>query len=166
MASHDTSIDAHLPVHTHLIGGVDFYRYLYTYPTKSSFGSFTDRNAALQSWRGYSGHINLYTHIPFCAQKCGFCNLYTVTLGDRDVKAAAASPPPTLPLTTAAVAAAAGVTGVTTGGAAAAASGAPVWSFNSSSPTDVSRYAAAIIKVCSVSTLARAMSSYHHHYCA
>jgi hypothetical protein len=113
--------------------------YLYTYPTKQSFNASSDVKGALDAWRGYKGHINLYTHIPFCAQKCGFCNLYTVTLGDRDVRAAAAATSPT-PVPSVLSSASAAVSSL------AASPAAPVWKFNQSSPTDVSRYAAAILK--------------------
>jgi coproporphyrinogen III oxidase-like Fe-S oxidoreductase len=82
----------------------------------------------------YHSPLNLYVHVPFCAQKCGFCNLYTVTLGDKDVKAASRSPLPTLE---------ANASGAATSTATAV---RPVWKFNSNSPTDVARYANALVK--------------------
>lgn len=57
------------------------YDYLYAYPPRQSYRPFSDDQAALdlrsRSVQNLTSY-NLYLHVPFCRQICGFCNLYAV----------------------------------------------------------------------------------------
>ncbi len=52
--------------------------YVYAYPHKSAYRPFTERPALSDLWRHEDvSALSLYTHIPFCEMRCGFCNLFT-----------------------------------------------------------------------------------------
>ena len=64
--------------------------YVYTYPPKSTYCKAPPRLTANDIWRindtvQPGDELNLYIHFPFCAYKCGFCNLYTITSSDKDL---------------------------------------------------------------------------------
>ncbi|MFE3459177.1 STM4012 family radical SAM protein [Nocardiopsis aegyptia] len=55
-----------------------YQSYVYAYPHKSAYRPFPDPPALSEVWRGEDvGALSLYTHIPFCEMRCGFCNLFT-----------------------------------------------------------------------------------------
>lgn len=52
--------------------------YLYMYPPRQAYRPSADSNATLYSEGLAAGpEVNLYIHLPFCRQLCGFCNLFT-----------------------------------------------------------------------------------------
>ncbi|RKS05732.1 oxygen-independent coproporphyrinogen-3 oxidase [Nocardiopsis sp. Huas11] len=52
--------------------------YVYAYPHKSAYRPLPQPPALADVWRGEDvGALSLYTHIPFCEMRCGFCNLFT-----------------------------------------------------------------------------------------
>lgn len=59
----------------------DMPAYVYTYPPKPAYQPFTDSKRVVASWRGVSGPLNLYVHIPFCEMKCSFCSLFATVGG-------------------------------------------------------------------------------------
>lgn len=58
--------------------------YIYMYPPRQAYRNLTSKAIALRaSLRRSLTHqtqANLYIHVPFCAQICRFCNLYTTTV--------------------------------------------------------------------------------------
>ena len=62
--------------------------YVYMYPPRQAyrpFGADADVPQLVRESLARTEAINLYVHIPFCRQICGFCNLYTVTMSRHDV---------------------------------------------------------------------------------
>ncbi len=55
------------------------YDYVYAYPPRQAYEPFAHEpfDAVHRSLTG-SDELNLYVHVPFCAQICGFCNLFSV----------------------------------------------------------------------------------------
>ncbi|MCB9797858.1 MAG: coproporphyrinogen III oxidase family protein [Alphaproteobacteria bacterium] len=60
--------------------------YAYTYPPKRAYAPLSEVDG-VEVWRGYSGPLNVYLHVPFCEMKCRFCNLFTVTAPDEAAQA-------------------------------------------------------------------------------
>ncbi len=57
--------------------------YVYGYPHKKAYRPLTPR-AFAEAWRGEDlRSLYLYVHVPFCAQRCSFCNLFTLATGER-----------------------------------------------------------------------------------
>ena len=64
--------------------------YVYTYPPRSTYRELSHKYSTKDIWelneQVYSGEeLNLYIHFPFCAYKCGYCNMYTITSTDKNV---------------------------------------------------------------------------------
>ena len=61
--------------------------YLYAYPHKSTYRTFTEPMDLAELWRGETkDSVGVYIHVPFCEMRCGFCNLFTVAnLGEDAV---------------------------------------------------------------------------------
>lgn len=59
----------------------DMPAYVYTYPPKPAYQPFADSAGARETWRGVSGPLNVYVHIPFCEMKCSFCSLFAMVGG-------------------------------------------------------------------------------------
>jgi oxygen-independent coproporphyrinogen-3 oxidase len=58
--------------------GSPYQGYAYSYPHKSAYRSFASPLPLAALWAGEDpSAIGLYTHIPFCEMRCGFCNLFT-----------------------------------------------------------------------------------------
>ncbi|MDI2131558.1 STM4012 family radical SAM protein [Yinghuangia seranimata] len=54
--------------------------YVYAYPHKTAYRPFEDPPALRDVWAGQDlSSLFLYFHIPFCATRCGFCNLFLRT---------------------------------------------------------------------------------------
>jgi len=51
--------------------------YVYTYPPKPAWRPAPGGVAPAGAWRGLSGSLNVYVHVPWCEMKCSFCNLFT-----------------------------------------------------------------------------------------
>ena len=64
--------------------------YVYMYPPRQSYRAFTSDEARRLpglisgSLRRFPD-LNLYVHVPFCRQICGFCNLYAVSGNGREL---------------------------------------------------------------------------------
>jgi oxygen-independent coproporphyrinogen III oxidase len=54
-----------------------FTAYVYAYPHKTAYAPIAPRSLN-DVWRDEpDGSLFLYAHVPFCAMRCGFCNLFT-----------------------------------------------------------------------------------------
>lgn len=56
--------------------------FVYCYPLRTAYTRFESPTNLQDVWIADSLHnpdLNIYIHIPFCAYKCSFCNLFTVT---------------------------------------------------------------------------------------
>ena len=60
--------------------------YLYSYPHKTSYRSLSPRPLS-EVWSKEGSVRFLYAHIPFCSNRCGFCNLFTSANDDARVDA-------------------------------------------------------------------------------
>ena len=52
--------------------------YIYSYPHKKSYREFEKPVNLKKLWDG-TNKVSLYIHIPFCSNKCGYCNLLSTT---------------------------------------------------------------------------------------
>lgn len=61
-------------------------QYMYSYPHKSAYDSLgaSAVGAALTQWE--EEELTLYVHVPFCSFKCGYCNLFSVTAVDEEMR--------------------------------------------------------------------------------
>ena len=56
--------------------------YVYGYPHKKAYRPL-DPVGLADAWRGEDrSRLFAYVHVPFCNQRCSFCNLFTLTPGD------------------------------------------------------------------------------------
>ncbi len=63
-----------------LSGDRSDWAYLYSYPHKTAYRPFDERVPLERLWRDEpKDSLYLYAHIPFCASKCSFCNLLSVS---------------------------------------------------------------------------------------
>ncbi|MCP3772938.1 STM4012 family radical SAM protein [Paenibacillus sp. MZ04-78.2] len=68
------------------IAASPYRSYLYSYPHKTAYRELNPPLPLHELWKRESGEsFFLYMHIPFCAARCGFCNLFT--LPDRSADA-------------------------------------------------------------------------------
>ena len=52
--------------------------YVYAYPHKTAYRPFTTPKPLRDVWADEpQKSLSLYVHVPFCAMRCGFCNLFT-----------------------------------------------------------------------------------------
>lgn len=63
--------------------------YIYMYPPRQAYrrlkiGEDSVRKRIVESFRGRN-RLNVYVHVPFCRQICGFCNLYTTSIRSQEV---------------------------------------------------------------------------------
>jgi oxygen-independent coproporphyrinogen III oxidase len=60
-----------------------YVSYAYSYPHKSAYGKLVPPIPLAPLWSTQQkGSLFLYFHIPFCAMRCGFCNLFARAGGD------------------------------------------------------------------------------------
>jgi oxygen-independent coproporphyrinogen III oxidase len=60
-----------------------FVGYSYAYPHKTAYRPLDPPVRARGAWRDEDRRaLHLYLHVPFCAIRCGFCNLFTTTGAD------------------------------------------------------------------------------------
>jgi oxygen-independent coproporphyrinogen III oxidase len=63
--------------------------YIYMYPPRQAYRQldmkFPTIRAMVRRALAARNDINLYVHVPFCAQICRFCNLYTTAIRDGDI---------------------------------------------------------------------------------
>ena len=66
-----------------------YQAYSYSYPHKTSYRAFDPPVSLAEAWRNEDrSALLLYLHVPFCEQRCGFCNLFTQVQPKQDVVAA------------------------------------------------------------------------------
>ncbi|EDS78342.1 coproporphyrinogen III oxidase [Clostridium botulinum C str. Eklund] len=57
-----------------------YTNYIYSYPHKKSYRTFDKAFNLKKLWENRkSDNLTLYIHIPFCMNKCGYCNLFSTT---------------------------------------------------------------------------------------
>jgi oxygen-independent coproporphyrinogen-3 oxidase len=67
------------------LAGPPYQGYAYGYPHKTAYAPLTPPCALAEVWRGETKRaLELYVHVPFCAMRCGFCNLFTTVNADGD----------------------------------------------------------------------------------
>lgn len=72
--------------HEFIQGRSRFQSYLYSYPHKTAYRTFEAPIDLQELWRTEDkSALHLYTHIPFCAQRCAFCNLFALSNPSRDL---------------------------------------------------------------------------------
>jgi oxygen-independent coproporphyrinogen-3 oxidase len=63
---------------TQLLSGSPFVGYGYAYPHKTAYRSLAQPRPLREVWAHEDlRRLFLYVHVPFCAVRCGFCNLFT-----------------------------------------------------------------------------------------
>lgn len=74
---------------TRLAAGIDSHAafgrvgYVYGYPHKKAYRPLPRRLPLTEVWAGESRQaLFCYVHLPFCTQRCSFCNLFTFVPGD------------------------------------------------------------------------------------
>lgn len=61
-----------------LLAGSPFVGYGYAYPHKTAYRALPRPRPLAEVWAGEDRRrLFLYVHVPFCAVRCGFCNLFT-----------------------------------------------------------------------------------------
>src|SRR5947209_240546 len=56
--------------------------YVYGYPHKKAYRPFAQPLDLREVWAGEDrGGLFAYVHVPFCNQRCSFCNLFTYVPG-------------------------------------------------------------------------------------
>ncbi|MBC7977744.1 MAG: STM4012 family radical SAM protein, partial [Myxococcales bacterium] len=65
-----------------VLAATRYQSYVYAYPHKTAYRPLPPRPLG-PLWAGERrGALSLYLHIPFCEQRCGFCNLFTRPVPD------------------------------------------------------------------------------------
>ncbi|MCB9673992.1 MAG: STM4012 family radical SAM protein [Alphaproteobacteria bacterium] len=68
-----------------LFGGQPYQGYAYSYPHKTAYRAFEPDLDLREVWAGEDrSALFLYAHVPFCVQRCAFCNLFTTAQGGRE----------------------------------------------------------------------------------
>ena len=61
-----------------LLRQTPFQGYVYAYPHKTAYRPLAPPRPLSEVWAGERREaLFLYVHVPFCAMRCGFCNLFT-----------------------------------------------------------------------------------------
>ncbi|MDP2311026.1 MAG: STM4012 family radical SAM protein [Pseudomonadota bacterium] len=61
-----------------LLASGEYLSYAYAYPHKTTYRTLAPPVGLRELWAEEDrGALFLYVHVPFCEQRCGFCNLYT-----------------------------------------------------------------------------------------
>ncbi len=72
-----------------LLAGDGYLSYAYGYPHKTAYRPLDPPVSLAQAWSGERRDaLFVYAHVPFCEQRCGFCNLYTQAQPAAEVEAA------------------------------------------------------------------------------
>lgn len=70
---------------TRRLAGPTYQGYAYGYPHKTAYAPLTPPRALADIWAGAPKRaLELYVHVPFCAMRCGFCNLFTTVNANGD----------------------------------------------------------------------------------
>lgn len=63
-----------------------YYQYMYSYPHKKAYYDISDQDISKAVKEVKDKNLTLYIHIPFCSSKCGYCNLFSIPVGnDRTI---------------------------------------------------------------------------------
>ncbi|WXR61052.1 STM4012 family radical SAM protein [Peptostreptococcaceae bacterium AGR-M142] len=62
-----------------------YKNYIYSYPHKMSYSKFDTKINLKDLWNDDISNLTLYIHIPFCANKCGYCNLFSTSDINKDL---------------------------------------------------------------------------------
>ena len=63
-----------------------FHSYAYSYPHKMAYRELDEKVSLKDAWKDENKEaLFLYLHIPFCEMRCGFCNLFTMTLPEKSI---------------------------------------------------------------------------------
>ncbi|KMO27025.1 STM4012 family radical SAM protein [Methylobacterium aquaticum] len=69
-----------------ILTGPVYGGYQYAYPHKTAYGPLARPVRLRELWAEEpKTGLFLYAHVPFCAMRCGFCNLFTLTRGEGQV---------------------------------------------------------------------------------
>ena len=69
-----------------LLADQPYQAYSYSYPHKTSYRALSPSLKLADVWRGEErSALLLYIHVPFCEQRCGFCNLFTQVQPKHDL---------------------------------------------------------------------------------
>ncbi|WP_245291932.1 STM4012 family radical SAM protein [Methylobacterium tarhaniae] len=69
-----------------ILAGPVYGGYQYAYPHKTAYRPLARPVPLAEAWAEEpKDALFLYAHIPFCAMRCGFCNLFTLTRGEGQV---------------------------------------------------------------------------------
>jgi oxygen-independent coproporphyrinogen-3 oxidase len=61
-----------------VLAGSSYRGYVYAYPHKTAYRPLAPARPLREVWDGEDqSSLFLYLHVPFCAMRCGFCNLFT-----------------------------------------------------------------------------------------
>ncbi len=61
-----------------VLNGSPYASYVYAYPHKTAYRTFDPSKPLREVWANEPrSALSLYVHVPFCAMRCGFCNLFT-----------------------------------------------------------------------------------------
>lgn len=61
-----------------VLAGDPFRHYVYSYPHKTAYRALQPAVSLSDAWADEDrSALFLYLHVPFCEQRCGFCNLFT-----------------------------------------------------------------------------------------
>ncbi len=62
-----------------------YQQYMYSYPHKNAY-RFLESEMVKACLKRFSGQQKtLYYHIPFCESKCGYCNLFSIAVGAKNL---------------------------------------------------------------------------------
>src|ERR1700730_14353037 len=57
--------------------------YVYGYPHKKAYRPLERERSLAETWAGEDrSRLFCYVHVPFCGQRCSFCNLFTYVPAD------------------------------------------------------------------------------------
>ena len=69
-----------------ILAGTVYGGYQYAYPHKTAYRPLARPVPLSEAWAEEpKDGLFLYAHVPFCAMRCGFCNLFTLTRGEGQV---------------------------------------------------------------------------------
>jgi oxygen-independent coproporphyrinogen-3 oxidase len=69
-----------------ILAGTPYASYAYGYPHKTAYRPFDPPRPLAEVWAEEPREaLFLYAHVPFCEQRCGFCNLFTTAWAGPDL---------------------------------------------------------------------------------
>jgi oxygen-independent coproporphyrinogen-3 oxidase len=82
----NTPVRIEVSMHPQALFGTDPYAgYAYAYPHKTAYRALDPAPSLEELWRDEdTSALFLYAHVPFCFQRCSFCNLFTTVRGARE----------------------------------------------------------------------------------